>query len=89
MKTFIEIMKWAGAGWAIFGCIFSMGVVFADIQYKKALGLDAYYELNVINIWDVGGVMFIGIVTTIIVLTLDAVFKSGERSAAREEQKDG
>jgi F0F1-type ATP synthase membrane subunit c/vacuolar-type H+-ATPase subunit K len=88
VKTFIEIMKWVGVGVTCFGFAYAVGIMIADDLYQTALGLDAYLDLNAISIWNMFGIFVIGIALVITAEILGVVFKSGERSAAREEQKD-
>ena len=88
MKKIIEIIKWVGAGVACFGFAYAVGMMIADDLYQTALGTDAYLDLNAISIWNILGVFLVGCVLEITFEILDVVFKSGERSAAQEEQKD-
>ena len=88
MKTFINIMKWLGTGVACFGFAYALGMTFAEDLYQTALGPDAYLGLNAISIWNVLGIFVVGIALVITFEILDVVFKSGERSAAQEEQED-
>ena len=85
MKTFIEIMKWVGLALAVFGFAFAAGMLVSEGLYRKALGYDAYYELNVLSLWDILGLFIIGCALASIAVILEAVFQSGERSAAQEE----
>lgn len=88
MKTFIEIMKWAGGIVTVVGFAYSTGMMIADTLYQTALGPDAHLDLNAISPWNVVWIFVIGVALVITASILDAVFKSGERSAAQEEQKD-
>lgn len=88
MKTFIKIMGWLSAGVAVLGFAYSCGMMIADDLYLKALGVDAYLDLNAISVWNRVGILVVGIALVITFEILNVVFKSGERSAAQEEQKD-
>jgi len=88
MKTFIEIIKWWGGGVTIFGISYSVGMMVADNLYRTALGTNAYLDLNAISLWDMLRVFVVGVAMLITASILYIVFKSGERSAAQEEQKD-
>lgn len=88
MKTFINIMEWLGAGITCFGFVYAIGMMIADDLYQTALGLDAYLDLNAISIWNILWIFVVGVALVITFEILDVVFKSGERSAAQEEQKD-
>jgi len=89
MKTFIEIMKWVGCGLAVFGFVFATGMFIADTLYRKALGYDAYYELNAVNIWDILGVFVMGCALASIAVILEAIFEAGKRSALGKEEQNG
>ena len=88
MKTFIEVIKWAGCALAILGFAFAAGMLVSEGLYRKALGYDAYYALNVLSLSDILGIFIMGFALAAIAVILEAVFQSGERSAAQEEQKD-
>ena len=83
MKTFIEIMKWAGGVIAVFGFSFSFGMIVADSLYHTALG-EMYYELNVLSLWNTLGIFVIGCALATLFVILEAVFNAGERSASEE-----
>ena len=85
MKTFIEIVKWAGGALAVLGFAFAAGMLVCEGLYRKALGYDAYSELNVLSLWDILGLFIVGCALASIAVILEAVFQSGERSAAQEE----
>lgn len=88
MKTFIEVIKWVGAGVTCFGFAYAVGMMIADDLYQTALGTDAYLDLDAISIWNLLGVFVVGVALVITFEILGVVFKSGERSAAQEEQED-
>ena len=88
MKTFIKTMEWLGAGVTCFGFAYALGMMIADDLYQTALGHDAYLDLNAISIWNILGIFVAGVALVITFEILNVVFKSGERSAAQEGQKD-
>ena len=85
MKTFINIMEYVGAGVTCFGFAYAVGMMIADDLYQTALGADAYLDLNAISVWNIVAIFVVGVALVITFEILKVVFKSGERSAAREE----